>query len=58
MERLFTTKELAAYFNVTEMTVYRWRKQGMPYKKIGYNMCRYSLNAVNEWLDEKQLVAK
>lgn len=58
MDRLFTTKELATYFNVTEMTIYRWRKQGMPFKKLGYNMYRYSMHAVNAWLDEKQSVAK
>lgn len=46
---LITTKELAKHLGVTEMTILRWRKKGMPFKKIGPYMVRFDLDEVMDW---------
>ena len=50
MEELLTQKELADYLKVTEMTLYRWRKEGMPYIRVGKQV-RYEKEAVLIWLN-------
>lgn len=38
---------------VSKSTLYRWRKEGMPHKKLGHKTVRYDLEQVMEWLKEK-----
>ncbi len=55
--RLFTKKEVAAYFAVTERTIEIWmRRRYIPYLKIGQTV-RFRLSAVLRYVDEKFLVA-
>jgi excisionase family DNA binding protein len=50
-----TLKELCKELNIKadRTTAWRWRKQGMPYIKIG-NQIRYDKEEVIRWLREKK----
>lgn len=48
-----TTKELKELLKVTELTILRWRKEGLPHERIGYNMCRYEKEKVMAWLNKR-----
>lgn len=58
MKKMINTKQLAEHFGVSEMTIFRWRKNGMPYKNLNYNMCRYNLDLVEKWLEERGQITK
>lgn len=44
-----TLNELAKSLKISRATIDRWRKEGMPYYKIG-NGVRFIEAAVNEWI--------
>ena len=44
-----TLNELAKSLKISRATIYRWRKEGMPYYKIG-NGVRFIEAEVNEWI--------
>lgn len=48
MNELLTSKELEKIFKVDRTTIWRWRKQGMPYEKIGGSI-RFNLEKVEKW---------
>jgi excisionase family DNA binding protein len=50
MEGYVTEQELCKLLKISKMTAYRWRKDGMPYKKIN-RAVRYKLSEVERWLD-------
>ncbi|MCL6558138.1 MAG: helix-turn-helix domain-containing protein [Firmicutes bacterium] len=52
MEELLTQEELCKWLKISNMTAYRWRKEGMPYIKRG-NVVRYDKAKVKEWLERK-----
>lgn len=52
MKKILTTDELTDYLSVTRQSVYNWRKEGMPYKKLG-SLVRFDLDEVLSWLEEK-----
>lgn len=47
-----TTKQLQEKLQVTAVTIWRWRKEGMPAKKFGRSV-RFEENAVIAWLEKK-----
>lgn len=49
-----TRKQLAAELNVSEKTVGRWTRAGMPHEVWGLRLHRYRLDAVHEWLDRRR----
>lgn len=53
MGKLVTTEEVAEFLQVSERTIMRWRKEGLPHKRLGYNICRYDLIEVRRWVDER-----
>lgn len=54
MEKEFLTVEnLCELLQVSRVTVYRWREQGMPYIKIGRNI-RFEKEKVLEWIRKHQ----
>lgn len=54
MEPLWTTKEIANYYRITEQAVSVWIKQGMPVaKRFGRNN-RFNFKDVDAWLDERE----
>jgi len=48
---MISKKELAKVLNVTERTVDRYRKQGMPCKVLPTGTVRFDLNEVNKWIE-------
>ena len=53
MNKLISTKELAEQIGVTEKTIYRYRKDGMPFKQISVRVIRYDLDEVMKWFEER-----
>lgn len=49
MTELLTTKELTERLKVTNVTLWRWRKEGLPHTKIGGSI-RYSEKEVEAWI--------
>lgn len=52
MNNLLNTPQLSQYLNVTQKTIYVWRKEGMPTVKIG-RYYRYKLDDVMAWLEKR-----
>jgi len=52
MKKLIATKELSELIGVTEVTIWRWRKEGMPFKKLGTRI-RFEYDSVIEWLEKR-----
>jgi len=53
MYELLTTNDLAKNLNVSRQTIERWRKEGLPYRKIG-KLVRFDADEVNKWIDAKK----
>lgn len=51
MKELLTTKELQEILKVDRTTIWRMRKKGMPYEKIGGSI-RFDLDKVKEWTNK------
>jgi excisionase family DNA binding protein len=51
VEEILTKEELASYLKVTERTIDRLRKKGMPFFKVG-DTVRFKKDAVLKWLEE------
>lgn len=52
MEQLLTTKQIAEKLQIAEITVYKWREKGMPYKQFGRTV-RFDYDEVLEWINKK-----
>lgn len=58
MSELYTIKELANRFKVTEQTIFNWiRNKGLPIIKIGRST-RIKEHELNEWLKSQQKKVK
>lgn len=55
---LLTQKQLSEELQLTEVTLWKYRKQGMPYKPLGSRLVRYSLPDVLEWLEGRERVVR
>jgi excisionase family DNA binding protein len=51
VEEILTKEELTTYLKVTERTIDRLRKKGMPFLKVG-DTVRFQKDAVLKWLEE------
>jgi excisionase family DNA binding protein len=49
---MLTPKELMQQLKISDSTLYRLRKEGLPYRKVGYRTIRYDLVEVLEWLEK------
>lgn len=47
---MLTKQELAAELKVSEITINRYMKQGMPYIRQGKKLLRYDLDSCKKWL--------
>lgn len=52
IKQMITTKMLCKKLDVTPMTVYNWRRQGLPYEKYGVSV-RFDEAEVTEWLKNR-----
>lgn len=48
-----TTSELCDWLRITRTTVWKWRKEGMPYHGSGKAL-RYKRYEVEEWLKKRE----
>ncbi len=55
MGRLLTSKELQEKYSLSRSTLDRWRKEGMPYGKVGRGV-RYDEDEVDKWIIENKRV--
>ena len=46
-----TTEELCKWLKISKNTANNWRRNGMPYIKIG-NTVRYEKEAIIQWLEK------
>ena len=53
MEGLLDEVGLAKFLKVSFTTLWRLRKAGMPYMRVGGSV-RYNLRSVLDWLEEKE----
>jgi excisionase family DNA binding protein len=51
VDEILTKEELASYLKVTERTIDRLRKKGMPFFKVG-DTVRFKKDVVLNWLEE------
>ena len=49
-----TLQQFCAELAVSESTVRRWRKDGLPYTPVGVRAKRYNLETARAWLKETQ----
>ncbi|MHB9146806.1 MAG: helix-turn-helix transcriptional regulator [Symbiobacteriia bacterium] len=49
-KRLLTVWELAKALGMSRAAVYRFRREGMPYIKLGPKMVKYDLEDVVTWM--------
>lgn len=49
-----TRQQLCAELSVSESTVMRWERDGLPYTPIGKRGKRYNLDETRRWLRENQ----
>ena len=52
MKKFNQSRDLAKYLGVSEATIVKWRRQGMPYKQVGLGY-EYNLDRVLTWLVKK-----
>lgn len=52
MNELITIKELEGKLKVARNTIYTWRKQGLPFKRINRTI-RFDYEEVRKWIDER-----
>ena len=52
-ESALTVKELEEKFKLSRSTIYRLRKEGMPYYKVGGSI-RFDEDEVRDWLKNNQ----
>ncbi|MEC0111559.1 helix-turn-helix domain-containing protein [Paenibacillus taichungensis] len=52
-KELVTYKEVCNYFKISERTLMRWKKEGLPQIKLTYNTSRFDLDAVKEWANNR-----
>lgn len=51
---LLTQRDLAAKLGVSEQTIWKWRKMGMPFKKIpGFRQNYFTVEDVLKWMDDE-----
>lgn len=49
MGKLITIKELESIYSLSRATIDRWRKEGMPFVKVGRGV-RFDEEAVRDWI--------
>lgn len=54
-DKLLHVNELKELLNLTSMTIYRYRKQGMPHVRVNRNVIRYKYEDVVNWLQNKEV---
>ena len=54
-EEIITATEIAKILKVSKPTVYKWKKLGLPYIKVGRSI-RFNINGVLGWLKKHEII--
>lgn len=54
---LVKAKVVCDKFSISKRTLCYWKNEGLPSIQLGYNMVRYDLDAVTEWIQENKVTA-
>ena len=52
-EKLLKRKELSQTLNISEVQIEKFKRQGMPYLKLGRRLVRFNLTEVYDWLQKR-----
>jgi excisionase family DNA binding protein len=52
MSEKLTTKDLCKIYKVTKTTIENWRREGMPFEKLG-KIVRFNQEEVEQWLKNR-----
>jgi excisionase family DNA binding protein len=50
-----TIEDLMNHYQVDQRTIYNWRKQGLPYYRIG-KVIRFDRKEVEEWMNKNKVI--
>lgn len=53
MSEMVTSEELQQIYKISRSTIDRWRKDGMPFEKIGRGV-RFDLDQVKDWIKKNK----
>ena len=53
MDKLLTFQQLSEKLQLSRSTIDRWRKEGLPYSKLGRSL-RFDENEVDEWIKQNK----
>ncbi|MBR2431094.1 helix-turn-helix domain-containing protein [bacterium] len=53
MGKLITSQELQTVYSISRSTVDRWRKEGLPFTKVGRGV-RFDEDSVHEWIKKNK----
>jgi len=53
MQRLLTEKALSEVLGICRVTLFRFRREGMPYIRLGARLVRYDFKQVQEWFSNE-----
>jgi predicted DNA-binding transcriptional regulator AlpA len=56
--RLLTSKQLMEELQVSAVSLWKWRCDGMPFVPIGHRMVRYRMPEVMEWLADRKTASR
>jgi excisionase family DNA binding protein len=51
-ESMLTTKELCEKYKISDSTVTRWRREGLPFERLGPRLVRFDEDKVIGWLKQ------
>jgi predicted site-specific integrase-resolvase len=54
MSNKLKTKDVMQMFGISEITVRRWCKAGMPYEAVAPRLHRYNAFAVTKWVKQNK----
>jgi len=58
IDKLLTINELAEYYSVSRQTIWRWLKDGLPYRELPSGHKRFKLEDVATWCDQVKATGK
>jgi excisionase family DNA binding protein len=54
-QELYTSQQLCSYLKLSQRTIYRYMRLGMPHEKLNSRLARFRLKDVMGWLKDRGL---
>lgn len=52
-KKIITLEQLAEMYSISRTTIDRWRREGMPFQKVGRGV-RFDLQEVENWIKDNK----